>query len=248
MVILGPEVYEARCAAYCGGAGPGPWPPATLVSGNSIGTRVCFREETGTPPPSTSGLLGLLPLEGTARLPPAQAHQAPSLGQGSCPRSAQLGLRHCSVPQVVLIVSGNLSFLNWLTIVPSIACFDDATMGFLFPSGPGSLKDQVLKMQKEEAREARPTPTYGCIGAAGGQPGPGRPGRLAQHPCGLELAEPKQVMNSSFNPLRIVNTYGAFGSITRERTEVILQGTASPNASAPDTVWEDYEFKCKPVT
>lgn len=35
-------------------------------------------------------------------------------------------------------------------------------------------------------------------------------------------------------------------SITKERTEVILQGTASPNASAPDAVWEDYEFKCKP--
>lgn len=27
---------------------------------------------------------------------------------------------------------------------------------------------------------------------------------------------------------------------------MILQGTASPNASAPDAVWEDYEFKCKP--
>ena len=35
-------------------------------------------------------------------------------------------------------------------------------------------------------------------------------------------------------------------SITKERTEVILQGTASPNASAPDAVWEDYGFKCKP--
>ena len=35
-------------------------------------------------------------------------------------------------------------------------------------------------------------------------------------------------------------------SITKERTEVILQGTASPNASAPDAKWEDYEFKCKP--
>lgn len=35
-------------------------------------------------------------------------------------------------------------------------------------------------------------------------------------------------------------------SITKERTEVILQGTAAPNASSPDAVWEDYEFKCKP--
>lgn len=39
---------------------------------------------------------------------------------------------------------------------------------------------------------------------------------------------------------------GLPNSITRERTEIILQGTASPNASAPDAIWEDYEFKCKP--
>lgn len=64
-------------------------------------------------------------------------------------------------PQMVLIISGNLSFLNWLTIVPSLACFDDATLGFLFPSGPGCLKDQVLRMQEEEARGARAPWTHG---------------------------------------------------------------------------------------
>ncbi|XP_036316064.1 lipase maturation factor 1 isoform X4 [Pipistrellus kuhlii] len=148
--------------------------------------------------------------------------------------------------QVVLIVSGNLSFLNWLTIVPSIACFDDATVGFLFSSGPGSLKDQVLKMQEEEAREARPTPTYGCMVRQAANLALGVLLAWLSIPVVINLLSPKQVMNTSFNPLRIVNTYGAFGSITRERTEVILQGTASPNASAPDAVWEDYEFKCKP--
>lgn len=30
-------------------------------------------------------------------------------------------------------------------------------------------------------------------------------------PVVFNLLSPKQVMNSSFNPLRIVNTYGAFG-------------------------------------
>lgn len=30
-------------------------------------------------------------------------------------------------------------------------------------------------------------------------------------PVVLNLLSPRQVMNSSFNPLRIVNTYGAFG-------------------------------------
>ncbi|XP_036136385.1 lipase maturation factor 1 isoform X1 [Molossus molossus] len=148
--------------------------------------------------------------------------------------------------QVVLIVSGNLSFLNWLTIVPSVACFDDATLGFLFPSGPGSLKDQVLKMQKEGAREARPTLNYGCMMRQAANLALGVLVAWLSIPVVLNLLSPKQVMNSSFNPLRIVNTYGAFGSITKERTEVLLQGTASPNASAPDAVWEDYEFKCKP--
>ena len=32
-------------------------------------------------------------------------------------------------------------------------------------------------------------------------------------------------MNTSFDPLKLVNTYGAFGSITRKRTEYIISAT-----------------------
>ena len=53
----------------------------------------------------------------------------------------------CIYFKVVLIISGNLSFLNWLTIVPSLACFDDASLSWLFSSKPDSAKDQVLKIQ-----------------------------------------------------------------------------------------------------
>ncbi|XP_032281416.1 lipase maturation factor 1 isoform X1 [Phoca vitulina] len=148
--------------------------------------------------------------------------------------------------QVVLIISGNLSFLNWLTMVPSVACFDDATLGFLFPSGPGGLKDRVLKLQEEAARGARPPLQYGCMVRRAVHVALGILVAWLSVPVVINLLSPTQVMNTSFNPLRIVNTYGAFGSITKERTEVILQGTASPNASTPDAVWEDYEFKCKP--
>src|SRR5262249_38860030 len=35
--------------------------------------------------------------------------------------------------QLMLIVSGNLSFLNWLTIVPILACFDDALLRRVLP-------------------------------------------------------------------------------------------------------------------
>ncbi|XP_037588170.1 lipase maturation factor 1 isoform X3 [Cebus imitator] len=163
-----------------------------------------------------------------------------------------LGRRACVVHgvlqilfQAVLIVSGNLSFLNWLTMVPSLACFDDATLGFLFPSGPGSLKDRVLQLQRE-TRGARPEPRFSSAVRRAANVSLGVLLAWLSVPVVLNLMSSRQVMNTSFNPLRIVNTYGAFGSVTKERTEVVLQGTASPNASAPDAVWEDFEFKCKP--
>ena len=52
-------------------------------------------------------------------------------------------------------------------------------------------------------------------------------------------------MNRSFDPLDLVNTYGAFGNVDRERHEVVLEGTrdAVPDASAR---WEEYELPCMP--
>uniref|UniRef100_A0A1A8CTH1 Lipase maturation factor n=1 Tax=Nothobranchius kadleci TaxID=1051664 RepID=A0A1A8CTH1_NOTKA len=78
-----------------------------------------------------------------------------------------LGRRMCMVNgaiqilfQVVLIISGNLSFLNWLTIVPSLACFDDASLGFLFSRGSGA-QQSVLELQKEKSAGRTPKPTKG---------------------------------------------------------------------------------------
>ena len=49
------------------------------------------------------------------------------------------------------------------------------------------------------------------------------------------LPSRQQAMNASFDPLRIVNTYGAFGSITRERYEVILEGTDATESTTAAT-------------
>ena len=57
-----------------------------------------------------------------------------------------------------------------------------------------------------------------------------------------------QHMNTSFDTFKIVNTYGAFGSITKVRTEVVFKGT-NDDISMTDPfkiVWREYEFKCKP--
>ena len=52
-------------------------------------------------------------------------------------------------------------------------------------------------------------------------------------------------MNSSFEPLALVNTYGAFGSVGRERDEIILEGTRD-DVITPETRWLPYELPCKP--
>jgi lipase maturation factor len=59
------------------------------------------------------------------------------------------------------------------------------------------------------------------------------------------LVARRQLMNASFDPLRLVNTYGAFGAITRVRHEIVLEGTDDP-APGPDTAWREYQFKAKP--
>jgi hypothetical protein len=52
-------------------------------------------------------------------------------------------------------------------------------------------------------------------------------------------------MNYSYNPFHLVNTYGAFGSVTKNRYEIVLEGTAEPILNE-HTPWKEYGFKAKP--
>jgi hypothetical protein len=56
----------------------------------------------------------------------------------------------------------------------------------------------------------------------------------------------RQAMNCAFDPLNLVNTYGAFGSITKTRYEIVVQGTRDSDPG-PDADWETYEFYGKPT-
>ena len=61
----------------------------------------------------------------------------------------------------------------------------------------------------------------------------------------VNIASCDQAMNRSFDPLDLVNTYGAFGSVDRERHEVILEGTRD---RVPDerAHWVEYDLPCMP--
>eukprot|EP01012_Entosiphon_sulcatum_P067096 TRINITY_DN9661_c0_g1_i2.p1 TRINITY_DN9661_c0_g1~~TRINITY_DN9661_c0_g1_i2.p1 ORF type:complete len:435 (+),score=52.11 TRINITY_DN9661_c0_g1_i2:352-1656(+) len=142
--------------------------------------------------------------------------------------------------QAVLISSGNLSFLNWLTMLPAFACFDDKFLGILFSA---KRKAEVIAAEEHYSRQGFIAKYFA-------------PRRWIQVvllgivsylsvPVVQNLLSPHQAMNTNFDFLRIVNTYGAFGSITKTRHEVVLQGTHSHTIDK-NTVWKDYEFKCKP--
>ena len=137
--------------------------------------------------------------------------------------------------QLFLIFSGNLSFLNWLTIVPILACFDDALLSRLLPKF-------ITEKARRAAAEAKPSLTQNriAIGLAA------LIGLLSILPV-ANLISPSQIMNTSFNRLQLVNTYGAFGSVGRERLDIVFEGTDDPVPSE-STKWKEYQTKGQPVS
>jgi hypothetical protein len=135
--------------------------------------------------------------------------------------------------QLLLILSGNLSWLNWLTLTACVACFDDRALARFLPPR------LVARAQAaaEGAPDVRSRQVVGWVLAAGVV--------YLSIPVAANLLSAEQVMNSSFDRLHLVNTYGAFGSVGRTRNEVIVEGTydAKPDANSQ---WLEYQFKCKP--
>jgi hypothetical protein len=127
--------------------------------------------------------------------------------------------------QLTLIVGGNLSWLNWLTLVLAFTTLDDRFLSWLPVSMP------VLKPIPMAQRAI--TIALAVVVAV-----------LSVAPT-LNMLSPGQVMNTSFNPLQIVNTYGAFGSVTKERYEIVVEGTDAETIGE-NTTWREYEFKGKP--
>lgn len=136
--------------------------------------------------------------------------------------------------QLTLILSGNLSFLNWLTIVPILACFDDAFWSKLFPR-------RLVQCALTAAAVARPS--LGMRRAAWAVAV--LITILSLYPV-ANMISPNQVMNTSFDPLDLVNTYGAFGSVGKVRLNVVFEGTDSavPDDSA---LWREYPYRALPV-
>jgi len=127
--------------------------------------------------------------------------------------------------QLTLIIGGNLSWLNWLTVVLALTTLDHRFLSWL--------PVPVPSLQPMPTSQSVTTWVLGLLVAA------------LSIPPTVNMLSPNQVMNTSFNPLHLVNTYGAFGSITKERYEIAIEGTAAATVDE-QTPWREYQFKGKP--
>ncbi|HKO46419.1 MAG TPA: lipase maturation factor family protein [Polyangiaceae bacterium] len=130
------------------------------------------------------------------------------------------------VHQLALIVSGNYAWLNWLTVVLGCSAFSDNILGLVLPLSIPRLAPRPIVFDFV---------LYG-LGALT---------LLLSIKPSLNLLSKQQAMNETYNPLHLVGSYGAFGSVTRQRHEVVLEATLDEELSET-THWREYEFKGKP--
>jgi hypothetical protein len=128
--------------------------------------------------------------------------------------------------QLWLFISGNYSWLNLLTMLLAVSSFSNVQL------------HPILRMQAPNALFSPAAyewviVAFTLIVIV-----------LSYWPVHNMLSR-RQIMNTSFNPYHLVNTYGAFGSVTKTRYEIVIEGTEE-EAVSDKTVWKEYEFKAKP--
>ena len=135
--------------------------------------------------------------------------------------------------QVLLFISGNLSFLNIVSLAPAIAALDDQFLANILPSN-------IVTLANNTAAATTPSINYASwlffIVVA-----------ILSIKVVRNLFSRYQAMNTSFDQFYLVNTYGAFGAVGKKRYELVVQGTEDKEITA-DTKWKEYEFLAKPTS
>jgi hypothetical protein len=134
--------------------------------------------------------------------------------------------------QGYLVISGNYAWLNWATIVIVTAGLGDGLLHAVVPALVGPPATTVAAAPPWFAAAVLGVTVLVVV--------------LSWWPA-RNLVSRRQVMNAGFNPFHLVNTYGAFGSMTRRRLEVVVEGTADGTVG-PATDWREYEFRGKPTS
>jgi hypothetical protein len=132
--------------------------------------------------------------------------------------------------QLWLIVTGNFAWLNWITVVLAAAAITDSAWHWLIPAIPVDL-----------GTDAAATPLWWAIVVLAAS---ALLLVLSVQPI-RNLLSRRQLMNASFNRWMLVNAYGAFGTVTKRRIEIVVEGTLD-ELPDDDGDWREYGFKGKP--
>lgn len=138
-----------------------------------------------------------------------------------------------SALQLFILVTGNYTFFNWLTLALCVLLFDDFVLGRLWPRplAPGSPSGpQVSPLPHRFAAGCVAIVFVGLslmqmVAAFGPLPG---------------WTSPVVTVYRWLAPFRTVNSYGLFAVMTTERPEIVIEG------SADGREWKEYEFRYKP--
>ncbi|MBD8011697.1 lipase maturation factor family protein [Microbacterium sp. Re1] len=129
--------------------------------------------------------------------------------------------------QLWLVLTGNFAWLNAATIVLAFSAFPTFWSSVDVPN-------------PEPLRAPNGIPLYWVILTSA-------VGMLVialSWPALRNLFACRQLMNASFSRWQLGNAYGAFGTVTKQRIEYIVEGTTDADPDAAE--WREYEFKGKP--
>ncbi|MFB7249318.1 lipase maturation factor family protein [Microbacterium sp. NPDC056234] len=119
--------------------------------------------------------------------------------------------------QFWLVATGNFAWLNWATIV----------LAFSAIGVPDAAGQEAIPLYWIVVTSA-----VGILYI------------VLSWPALRNLFARRQLMNASFNRCQLANAYGAFGTVTKERFEIVVEGTLDADPEAGE--WREYAFKGKP--
>ena len=128
--------------------------------------------------------------------------------------------------QVLILLTGNYTFFNWLALALCLFLFDDQALARFVPA---EIRD-LLRQRPSFRIPAMAAALVVMVLSVS---------HLVQTFTG-RLPAPLAAALRYTAPLQIVNTYGLFAVMTTTRLEIVLEGSADGEA------WTAYEFRYKP--
>jgi lipase maturation factor 1 len=153
-------------------------------------------------------------------------------------RLRMFGAIAISALQISILLTGNYTFFNWLTLLLCVIAIDDFTWSTLLPEKISGLYSRVFtrtEMTKVLRWRNAPAAIFAIVFVSVS---------LFQLVSGLGSApawlKPVVAVYRWVSPLRSINTYGLFAVMTPDRPEIIVEG------SNDGVEWKEYSFRHKP--